>query len=73
MNPLKEPVFVVGDVVIATGTYMHQITEGMEYIVTDYQPQDYTPTFTWPAYVTVIGNFGTPVTGHTHRFTKKQT
>ena len=69
---LKDPVFEVGQVVIATGTYMHQINEGKEYTVIGYQPQEYTPIFTWPAYVTVIGNSGTPVTGHTHRFTKKQ-
>jgi len=68
---MQEQEFKAGDVVIATCDYMHQITEGKEYTVIKYEPKEYTPTFTWPAYVTVIGNFGNPVTGHTHRFQLK--
>lgn len=64
----KAPVFVVGQVVEATGSYMHQITKGKLYTVTGYTPEDYTPTFTWPAYVEVVGDFGKKVSGHTHRF-----
>lgn len=60
--------FEIGQEVIATGTYMHQITEGARYVVTGTTPKLVTPTFTFPEYVTVTGNFGTPVTGHTHRF-----
>lgn len=63
-------VFEIGDHVVATGTYMHHLTEGKEYVVINYEPSVVGPTFTWPAYVTVIGNFGKPVTGHTHRFRK---
>lgn len=65
---MNEPIFTVGQVVVATGSYMHQITEGKQYTVTRYEPEYRSPNFTWPAYVTVIGNFGKPVTGHTHRF-----
>ena len=60
--------FEIGQEVIATGTYMHQISEGARYVVTDITPRRVTPTFTFPEYVTVAGNFGTPVTCHTHRF-----
>lgn len=64
----KKPVFEVGQVVEATGSYMWQLTEGKKYMVTKYEPEVYDPTFTWPAYVTVIGDMGKQVTGHTHRF-----
>lgn len=69
---MKEPTFEVGETVIATGSYMHQITEGKEYTVTRVTPEEVTPTFTWPEYITVVGNFGTPVTGHAHRFKSKE-
>lgn len=65
---MAEEVFEIGQRVVATCNYMHQITEGKEYVVTGYTPRLVTPTFTWPAYVEVTGNFGTPVSGHTHRF-----
>ena len=68
---MKEPEFKVGDVVVATGSYMHQLTEGKEYTVVAYYPEVHDPTFTWPPYVTVIGDFGKKVTGHTHRFRKQ--
>jgi hypothetical protein len=64
--------FSVGQKVKATGSYMHQLTEGKEYTVVKYEDPVHTPTFTWPAYVTVIGDFGKPVTGHTHRFKESQ-
>lgn len=63
-----DPIFTIGQAVIATGSYMHQLTEGKQYMVTGYEPELRGPTFTWPVYVTVIGDFGTPVTGHAHRF-----
>ena len=60
--------FEVGQSVVATGSYNWLLTEGKQYVVTGHQPEEYTPTFTWPAYVTVIGDSGKPVTGHTQRF-----
>jgi hypothetical protein len=70
MDSQKEPVFAVGQTVKATGPYSHQITEGKLYKVIDYAPActDRSCGFTWPPYVTVIGDFGRPVTGHTYRF-----
>ncbi len=65
---MTEPVFTVGQRVRATGRYMHQLTEGKEYVVTEYSPKEYGPTFTWEACVTVLGDFGTPVSGHWYRF-----
>jgi hypothetical protein len=63
--------FPVGQKVIATGSYNWLLTEGKEYTVTKFEPEDPGPTFTWPAYVTVTGDSGKPVTGHTHRFRPK--
>lgn len=60
--------FTVGQKVIATGPYMHQLTEGKEYTVTAVEPEVCTTTFTWPEYTTVIGDSGKPVTGHSHRW-----
>ena len=68
---MSEVTFTVGQRVIANPNaqnYGHQLTAGKEYIVTDFQPSVVDPTFTWPAYVTVIGDFGTPVQSHTYRF-----
>lgn len=67
---MNEPIFTVGQKVIATGSYNWLLTEGKEYVVIDYSPSvsDTNAAFTWPAYVTVIGDSGKPVTGHTHRF-----
>lgn len=64
----KDQVFVVDQVVVATGSYNWLLTEGKQYKVVKYEPECRDPTFTWPAYVTVIGDSGKPVTGHTHRF-----
>lgn len=65
-----EEVFEVGQCVIATCSYGYQLTKGKAYVVTKYEPPYHDGPFTWPAYVTVIGDFGKPVTGHTHRFRK---
>lgn len=64
----KNPTFEIGQRVIATGSYMHSLTEGKEYIVTGYQPEQRDTNFTWPEYVTVTGDLGKPVTGHAYRF-----
>lgn len=66
----KEPVFEVGQTVVATGSYNWLLTEGKRYTVVKYEPsvRDTEANFTWPAYVTVIGDSGKRVTGHTHRF-----
>lgn len=64
----KKPEFEIGQVVVAMHSHGHQITEGKQYKVTHYQPEVYDPTFTWPAYVTVIGDFGRRVQCHTYRF-----
>lgn len=63
-----EPVFKLGQRVQATGPYMWSLTEGREYIVLAYEDPVVTPTFTFPAYVTVMGDLGKLVTGHTYRF-----
>lgn len=66
--------FAVGDKVIAVsnGSYNWLLTEGKEYTVVKYEPPHRDPTFTWPAYVTVLGDHGKPVTGHAHRFKHKE-
>lgn len=63
-----KPVFTSGQVIVATCNYANQITEGKQYKVTKYQAEDAQPHFTWPAYVSVMGDLGTEVTAHTHRF-----
>lgn len=67
---MGEPVFEVGQVVESTDGYCWHLTKGKRYTVTHYQPScpDLHIGFTWPAYVTVIGDSGRPVTGHTYRF-----
>lgn len=64
--------FVVGQTVIATRSYGHSLTEGKTYVVTKFEPEFRDTNFTWPAYVTVIGDFGKPVTGHSYRFKIKE-
>lgn len=63
---MSDPVFTVGQTVVATGLYMHQLTPGKRYVVTKYELPGSDGAFTWPAYVTVFGDFGTPVTGHAY-------
>ncbi len=65
---MKEPVFPVGQTVRATGPYNGWLTPGKLYTVTAYDPPGPTPTPCWPAYVTVMGDDGKPVAGHTYRF-----
>mgnify|MGYP000879960009 CR=1 FL=1 len=69
---MADIVFKIGEKVIATGSYNRHLTTGKEYTVTNYEPEYPDDHFTWPAYVTVIGDFGKPVTGHTYRFRKVQ-
>lgn len=57
----------VGQAVIAQGPYPG-LTEGKEYTVMQYRPRDVTPHFTFPPYITVMGDHGVPITGHCHRF-----
>lgn len=64
----KKHVFEVGQTVVATGSYNWLLTEGKKYVVTKYEEECRTENFTWPAYVTVIGDSGEPVVGHTYRF-----
>lgn len=70
MTLIDKPTFTVGQVVIATSSYNWLLTEGKRYTVVKYEPEVYEPEarFTWSAYVTVIGDSGKPVTGHTYRF-----
>lgn len=73
---MKDLVFTVGQVVVATGRldgYQNHLTAGKEYTVTKYEPKvpDANASFTWPAYVTVIGDLGEPITSHTYRFRPK--
>ena len=58
----------VGQVVIAQGRPYPGLTEGKQYTVLRHAPRDVGPTFTWPAYITVMGDQGRPVTAHCHRF-----
>lgn len=64
----SEPEFEVGQIVEATGSYNWRLTRGKRYIVIGVEPELVTPTFTFPVYVTVIGDSGQPVTGHAYRF-----
>jgi hypothetical protein len=65
---MVEQKFRVGQVVVATSNYGGLLTEGKQYVVIKYEDKFYDTNFTWPAYVTVIGDLGKPVTGHTYRF-----
>jgi len=60
--------FHPGQEVVATGSYDYQLTAGKHYTVIKYEPPFPEHHFTWPAYVTVIGDQGKPVVGHTYRF-----
>lgn len=68
MSIAKQPVFEVGETVVATGSYYCLLTEGKQYTVIKYEEEFRDGAFTWPAYVTVVGDGGRSVTGHTHRF-----
>lgn len=48
---MSDPVFKVGQTVVSTCHYMHQLTPGKRYVVTKYEPPYVDTNFTWPAYV----------------------
>ena len=60
--------FYEGQRVIATGSYGYLLTTGKEYEVVGVTPPLVLPYFTFPEYVSVIGDDGNLVTGHSHRF-----
>lgn len=64
-----------GDIVVCHASRGYQFTEGKEYTVLEYAPEYYDNTsssgFTWPAYVTVMDDWGRNATAHAHRFTIK--
>jgi len=65
------PEFTIGQTVAGAYVqgYENHLTAGKRYVVTDYSPAERTEIgFTFPAYVTVIGDSGRPVTAHTYRF-----
>lgn len=66
-----DPVFTPGQVVVATHVngYEYKLTEGKQYTVVDYSvPYTAENGFTFPAYVTVIGDRGKEVVSHAYRF-----
>jgi len=67
---MADIIFSVGERVIACGHYGWHLTPGAEYTVIKYEPEYPDHNFTWPAYVTVIGDHGKPVVAHTYRFKK---
>lgn len=70
---MKPTTFNVGQTVISVCGYNWLLTKGKEYTVIKVEPECRSDngSFTWPEYVTVIGDFGEPVTGHTYRFKAK--
>lgn len=44
------------------------LTEGKEYVLTGYQPEERDATFTWPAYAEVVGDDGRTLVCHASRF-----
>jgi hypothetical protein len=65
----KDPVFEVGQKVRCRyNSGYHFLTEGKIYTVVDYTPRNPTPTFTFPAYVGVIGDDGRRYGCHASRF-----
>lgn len=70
---MKDPIFTVGQKVIATGRldgYKNYLTEGKEYTVIKYEPSypSELPNFVWPAYAFVTSDLGEPIGSHTYRF-----
>lgn len=68
MHP--DPIFQPGDKVVARATRGYALSEGRTYTVKDYAPRHDVREigFTWPAYVTVVDDWGRVVTAHAHRF-----
>ena len=67
---MAERVFEVGEIVVATCSHAWQLTEGKQYVVIKYEPPYREPNigFTWPAYVTGVGDRGKALSCHTYRF-----
>jgi hypothetical protein len=63
--------FRVGQRVVATGDYNRLLTKGHVYTVVGCIAPVVLPDFTFPPYVTVIGDHGRQVTGHTYRFSSE--
>lgn len=64
----KDPIFEVGQIVIARSSYPWRLTEGHLYTVVEYIPTEYSPHFTWPAYVAIVDDSGKLATFHAYRF-----
>lgn len=71
---MANPVFEKGEKVRALCNYAYNITKGKTYEVVMYEPEfcdgRNSAWFTWPAYLTVIGDDGKAVGCHAHRFAK---
>jgi len=67
---MVEKVFAKGQIVKGAFIrgYENHLTKGKEYIVVEYDPPCHCENFTFPAYVTVIGDHGKPTNAHAHRF-----
>ncbi len=65
---MKEEVFTVGQRVVAISSFEWYLTEGREYRVVEYIPRLPLERFTFPAYVTVVGDHGKNITVHAWRF-----
>ena len=65
--------FEPDDKVICVYPRGYNFTEGKEYTVVDYIPEDSTSCewFTWPPYLKMIDDSGREVICHTHRFIPK--
>lgn len=60
--------FKPGDIVVCVASRSYMLTTGKQYTVVWYEPECSVPTYTWPAYVTVIGDEGKATTGRAYRF-----
>lgn len=57
--------------VVCVASHGYCLTTGKVYSVVEYMPPipaDSSHGFTWPAYVTVVDDFGKEATGHAYRF-----
>lgn len=62
-----------GDRVKCVASRDYCFTTNKVYEVIDYQPEQPDISFTWPAYVKVIDDYGKGVWCHAHRFVKEET
>lgn len=60
----------VGDIVVCRGSRGYAFTTGKQYTVLLYEPEAHDPTYTWPAYVSVLDDHGDTVFCHADRFEK---